>query len=300
MSDLKIFISHSSHDEDLVRALVSLLQQALHLPSRSIRCTSVDGFRLAGGDNIDETIRREVFDARCVIAVLTPQSVKSFYVLFELGARWGSTQPGTAGVFKILIGRNLDVNQVGAPLRNLAFLDGANFKQLHQLIAELADSLGIEQERPEMLDEACNRVASLAANSEQIPSARLRSVCFEMAEKYDDFNLAPAFGGFTNDFIAVLDGSSDYSVDYGMAITSDGIVFRNPGSPTDKRLSWAQLKTSEIITRGQKKVVIGENTIDLSKADVSSTALTKLLNTILGRSPQPAKRKARKRLRWRY
>jgi hypothetical protein len=46
---IKIFISHSSKDVLLVKALIDLIRSALSIPASDIRCTSVPGYKLPGG-----------------------------------------------------------------------------------------------------------------------------------------------------------------------------------------------------------------------------------------------------------
>ncbi len=62
---LKLFVSHSSKDVDLIILLVNLIRSGLNLSANDIRCTSVDGYRLPGGVNTMDQIRREVRDAEC-------------------------------------------------------------------------------------------------------------------------------------------------------------------------------------------------------------------------------------------
>ena len=86
---MTIFISHSSQDARLAERLVKLLRLAFSLSDAEIRCTSVDGYRLAAGADTNDQLRREVRESRLFLALITPSSVRSSYVLFELGARWG-------------------------------------------------------------------------------------------------------------------------------------------------------------------------------------------------------------------
>jgi ketopantoate reductase len=82
-----VFISHSSQDVPIAKALVTLLRSALNLPSKSIRCTSVEGYMFDPGIPVDEQIRREVRQSTIFIGLITPASIRSPYVQFELGAR---------------------------------------------------------------------------------------------------------------------------------------------------------------------------------------------------------------------
>jgi hypothetical protein len=85
-----VFVSHSSADADVAVAVVDLLCTALGLRLSQFVCTSVDGAKLQGGDITDEVLRREIQRVPAFISILTQRAVSSTYVLFELGARWGS------------------------------------------------------------------------------------------------------------------------------------------------------------------------------------------------------------------
>lgn len=138
-SDLRVFLSHTSRDKELAAALVGLLRNALNLGSSAIRCTSVDGYRLPAGAHTDKQLRREVHEADSLIGIISEQSLRSLYVAFELGARWGAGKnlipllaPGTSA--RILSG----------PLAGINALSCGSPAQLHQLIFDLGKQLGIE------------------------------------------------------------------------------------------------------------------------------------------------------------
>ena len=87
---IQIFISHSSHDVDLAQAFIDLLRGCIEqIPTSAIRCTSVPGYKLDAGDHASEKIRSEIQTTKSFVGLLTKDSLKSSYVLFELGARWG-------------------------------------------------------------------------------------------------------------------------------------------------------------------------------------------------------------------
>jgi hypothetical protein len=55
-----------------------------------IRNTS--GYKLSGGAKTEGELRKEIQRARYFIGPITPESLISQFVLFELGARWGSDE----------------------------------------------------------------------------------------------------------------------------------------------------------------------------------------------------------------
>ena len=85
----KLFVSHAASDGELARQLVELIDAVLEMPRDTIRCTSVEGYRLLPGDDTSQTLRQNLQDADVVLGLLTPSSLRSHYVLLELGAAWG-------------------------------------------------------------------------------------------------------------------------------------------------------------------------------------------------------------------
>lgn len=141
VSELDVFISHSSFDTKFVEKLVELLRSSFNISAKRIRCSSVDGYRLSVGSNTDEQLRKEVHDAKIFIGVITPYSMKSAYVLFELGARWGAKKK----MFPILA-CGADPSILGGPLKTINSLNCDNVAQIHQLIDEISKVLQIQNE----------------------------------------------------------------------------------------------------------------------------------------------------------
>jgi len=139
MAMLMLFISHSSADRVVVEPLVDLIRSALPLSADDIRCTSVDGYRLPAGAPTDDAIRREVDSAKSFIGIISPASLRSMYVAFELGARWG------AGKHLIpLLAPGIQARQLASPLSGINSLRLDEAAQLHQLIRDLAEQLGLQ------------------------------------------------------------------------------------------------------------------------------------------------------------
>jgi hypothetical protein len=131
-----VFISHSAKDEVIAKALVELLRAALNIPADKIRCTSVNGYRLPAGASVNDQLRLEVHESAAFIALITPSSMESPYVLFELGARWG------AGLHLVpLLGAGADSSYMRGPLSTLNALNCEDSGQVHQLVDDLATLL---------------------------------------------------------------------------------------------------------------------------------------------------------------
>ena len=135
---IKLFVSHSTADAPLAEALVELFRSALNLPAKAIRCTSVEGYRLPGGANVDEQLRSEVNSAKACVGIISRQSIQSPYVLLELGARWG---PKLHLLPVLAPGNGPEV--LDGPLSGLHALT-VDQKSLHQLVEDLGKTLGLD------------------------------------------------------------------------------------------------------------------------------------------------------------
>lgn len=143
MSNLDVFISHSSRDKEVASAIIDLLRAALNMPADKIRCTSVDGYRLPAGASTDEQLRQEIYDARTFIGLITPTSLQSTYVLFELGARWGARRH-----LAPVLASGADANALRQPLASLNALSCEVAAQVYQLVGDIAGSLKISANNP--------------------------------------------------------------------------------------------------------------------------------------------------------
>jgi len=153
---VRLFISHASDDAELALRIVVLLSTALNLPASAIRCTSVDGYRLPGGANTDQQLRREVHESETFVGIVSHSSLRSMYVLFELGARWG------AGRSLIpLLSAGLSPSVISGPLSGLNALRADNSSQLHQLVDDVGRELGIKPQSPAVFDRSLREVLNV-------------------------------------------------------------------------------------------------------------------------------------------
>jgi len=155
-----IFISHSSSDIEIAEKLVDLLRTALRLTSDQIRCTSLDGYRLPGGASTSDQLKEEIYNSKSFIGLITPNSLESKYVLFELGARWGAKRQ----LIPLLAGGTGTKDLVG-PLSEINALSCDNNSQMFQLIGELNEFLGSEIEKVELYSKLINSLVEISTRS---------------------------------------------------------------------------------------------------------------------------------------
>jgi hypothetical protein len=164
--DLQIFISHSSKDKALAEALTDLLKAALGLPSNQIRCSSVDGHRLPVGVDTQSKLRAEVNAAKVVIGLVTPNSLASSYVMFELGARWG------AGLFLAPLLAGVKPGGLSGPLSLLNALSASDENQIHQLLDDISKEVGAQLQSTSSYLKHVSTVKRLADGTPQIVAER--------------------------------------------------------------------------------------------------------------------------------
>lgn len=133
MAGIHFFISHSSEDELAAAALVRLLEASFEVDSLKIRCTSVDGYKVRISDKTSERLKNEISEASAVIGLLSPSSLQSSWVLFELGAAWGL---GKATFSLLCLGASPE--DLPGPLKEQHACNAMSANELHQLIDDIA------------------------------------------------------------------------------------------------------------------------------------------------------------------
>jgi hypothetical protein len=140
---VRIFISHSSADKDVAEAFANLLRAALPITGKDIRCTSVDGYKLQAGADSDAQLKQEVLLSTVFVGLLSPTSLKSVYVLFELGARWGAKR-----YFAPIMVGGLGTDALKAPLSGIHCIRGDHEADMHDVIRHIANQLHLDAESP--------------------------------------------------------------------------------------------------------------------------------------------------------
>lgn len=157
---MEIFISHSSDDSDKAEALINVILKAFKLENKSIRCTSVAGFKLPSGVSTDEQLKQEIFASKVFIGIITSRSINSTYVLFELGARWGTTLP-----LLPIICDPVGTSLLRGPLKNINVLNATDASDILQFIYDLSEHLDIKPEDTNAYLKEIEILKNLSSNS---------------------------------------------------------------------------------------------------------------------------------------
>src|SRR5437868_741329 len=188
---MRIFVSHSSSDHEVAALLVDLLRSSLNVPADVIRCTSVDGHRLTGGEATDQALRREIRDCEAFIGLISATSIESAYVLFELGARWGVERH-----LLPLLAPTADAAMLRGPLSGLNALSCSRAADLHQAVDEIARVLGVSAEKPAAYQRHIEHILGWGAvkrsrSEEKIPPSHTKATSSKSVPS-DDYSDAAA------------------------------------------------------------------------------------------------------------
>lgn len=146
---VRLFVSHSHQDGEIAARLVRVLESGLEIPRGELRCTSLPGYKLSLGAIPQEQLRRELGSAACIVGIVTPNSVASPWVLFELGAAWAQSKAAIP-----LLGGRLSDDDIPGPFRGAAGAPLDREATYDQLIDELADALGwLRKRHPSLRDD---------------------------------------------------------------------------------------------------------------------------------------------------
>lgn len=183
---IRVFISHSSKDVEVAKEVIQLLRTALGLKADDIRCTSVDGYRLPAGASTDEQLKVEIFESEVFIGLVSADSMRSHYTLFELGARWGAKRIMTP----LLIDKK-GSELLQGPLRGINALSAYEEAQLLQLVDEVGKELKIKPDNPSaylsLIKRLIGTLPNTSAKDKAIAVEEERSIV-EGADDYSDAN----------------------------------------------------------------------------------------------------------------
>jgi hypothetical protein len=126
------------------------------IPEGEIRATTLPGLRLRAGAHTSTALRTEIAETKILIGILTPASLESGWVMFELGAAWGANKP----VLTVSVG--IDYEFMPGPLKETNATDAASRAELEQLFEEIRETLDFPKRRAGRQTEALDELVEEA------------------------------------------------------------------------------------------------------------------------------------------
>jgi len=134
-----LFISHAAHDKGLVEAVVDLLEGGVGVPHQSIFCSSLKGQSIKPGRDFVGSIRENLDEATCVLALISEAYYASAFCMCELGGVWLASKS-----FLPVLVPPIDHSGLKAVLSGLQVSKIASEDDLDELRDELVQRLGLD------------------------------------------------------------------------------------------------------------------------------------------------------------
>jgi hypothetical protein len=153
-----IFISHSAENMQFAEVLRNFLAVAIDIDLGDILCTCVHHRNSYDGEKISEHLKADISSCTAVIAIVTPESISTDWLLFEIGAAWAL---GKKLFFLFLEG--VDFRDLPEPLNCFSYadIDDKNAPiQLMGVCREAAAAIGAGMKRGPQVIAALDRVIS--------------------------------------------------------------------------------------------------------------------------------------------
>jgi len=136
----RIFISHAAADEALASALVDCILAAMVVNDSDLRCTSVPGHKLPVGSDFTATLLEDIDESSVVVGLVTKNAISSSWVLFELGATWGSKKN-----LKPIVTDEVDLKTLPGALSGRHVARLSNKGDLNQFLEEISEVVGAKR-----------------------------------------------------------------------------------------------------------------------------------------------------------
>ena len=140
----RIFISHSHLDEEIADLLIDFLSESIEISKKDIRCTSDPNHGLDfSSSSISDQLKNDLQNAGALIVLTTIDSLRSPWILFEVGSFWTTDK-----LVAPIIGPGLTFEDLPGPLRgyrSIRIEDDDVSYQLNELINQLARKLTLKQ-----------------------------------------------------------------------------------------------------------------------------------------------------------
>ena len=160
MGHFRLFVSHAHKDKEIAAALVGVIEAAMvRVREEGILCTSHDDpqYREPEGGDVTPYLRDHLQQSGCVLGVLTPNSLKSPWCLFELGGAWALTTRTYA-----LLAGGLSKEDLPAALKGGEAAQLAEPEEVRRVLKDVSRHLGWPERKTGPPEDEINLLVELA------------------------------------------------------------------------------------------------------------------------------------------
>jgi hypothetical protein len=132
----RVFITHSSHDQELAQRIVDALRLAVQVGEDQIFCSSIEGYAITPGRDFVQYIRDQLESTPLLVPLISRGYLDSEFCQWELGAAWVRRVDMVPVVIE-----PVQPSELRGPLQNrqAVHLDKAGLNNLASRIADCSD-----------------------------------------------------------------------------------------------------------------------------------------------------------------
>lgn len=140
-----VFVSHSDADAAVATALTDCIIAGTGLHHRDVLCTSHPNpdAQLKPGEDINRTLRKHLDDCRILVPIVSRESIKRNYVLFEIGGAWALEKR----IMPVVVEKDL---RAAMPeiIRGLIYTEFDSPARIHALILAISRECFVAADQP--------------------------------------------------------------------------------------------------------------------------------------------------------
>ena len=161
----RVFITHSSLDQELAERIVGALRLATDVDESRIFCSSIEGYGITAGQDFLQYILDQLQNTPLVLPLITPAYLDSRFCQWELGGAWVLE----VDMVPILV-EPVRPEQLEGPLHNRQVVK-VNRAGLNTLVDRIAKSIGSYVNRTRWEVERDRLIADLPSILDRLQTA---------------------------------------------------------------------------------------------------------------------------------
>lgn len=182
-----IFISHTEKDRASAEALASFLAESIAITPEAIKATG--DAAAANGGRSPRTLRACINDSDVILALIPPESLRSNWVIFELGAAWAMDK-----LLFLFFMPGIDFRDLPEPLSNYPSVDVEDphaHITIVDMARDIADFLGLAERKNANVLPAIERLLETMRNTGEPPQEQEPDDVLDMLDQLDKLTKTP-------------------------------------------------------------------------------------------------------------